>query len=268
MNNTLDKVIVVKLGGATLGSHDTTLEDVVYLQKQGKPLVLVHGGGKVITEWLAKQGVPTEFVRGERVTDKATLEVVISVLAGLVNKEMVAAINSLGGQAVGISGVDGALIQGRIKDTELGYVGTVVKVNTSPLEVLLQSGYIPVVAPVSFHSSDKPDETMRVLNINADTVAGEIAAAIGAERLIFLTDVVGICDQAGKLMPQLSPGEAEALVASGVASGGMIPKIKACLRALSNTSTTCVIDGRQPHALLSEIEGHRSGTTIQVVHQG
>jgi acetylglutamate kinase len=259
----LDKVIVVKLGGATLGSHDTTIEDIVELQQQGKSLVVVHGGAKVVTQWLSKLGISTRFVQGERVTDEATLEMVTAVLGGLVNKEIVAAINSLGGQAVGISGVDGALIQGRIKDKELGYMGTVVKVNVNPLKVLLQSGYIPVVAPISLHSFDKPDKAPQLLNINGDPVAGEIAAAIGAERLIFLTDVVGICDNSGKLLPQLSPGEAEALVASGVASGGMIPKIKACLRALSGTSTTHIIDGRQPHALLREIEEGSGGTIIQ-----
>ncbi|MDH5696007.1 MAG: acetylglutamate kinase [Dehalococcoidia bacterium] len=259
----MDKVIVVKLGGATLGSHDTAIEDIVYLQQQGKSLVIVHGGGKVITDWLEKQGISTRFVHGERVTDEATLEVVISVLAGLVNKQIVAAINSLGGRAVGISGVDGGFIQGRIKDEALGFIGTVVKVNLAPLKALLQSGYIPVVAPVSLHSTDKPNKAPSVLNINADAVAGEVAAAIAAERLIFLTDVVGVCDQSGNLLPHLSPGEAEALVASGVASGGMIPKIKACLRALSSTSTTSIIDGRQQHALLKEIEGHGGGTTIE-----
>ena len=261
----LDKVIVVKIGGATLGSEDTTIEDLIYLQQQGKSLVVVHGGGKLITEWLTKQEITARFVQGERVTDEATLEVAISVLAGLVNKEIVAAINRRGGQAVGISGVDGAFIEAKIKNIELGYVGTIVKVNIFPLKVLLQSGYIPVVAPVGLCSSDKPDEATQVLNINADTVAGEIAAAIGAEKLIFLTDVAGICDRSGKLLPQLSPSQAEALMASGVASGGMIPKIKACLRALPNTSTTSIIDGRSPHTLLREIEGHGSGTTIQVV---
>jgi acetylglutamate kinase len=260
----MGKVIVVKLGGATLGSHDTAIEDIVKLQRQGKSLVVVHGGGKVITDWLEKQGISTRFVHGERVTDEAALKVVISVLAGLVNKEIVAAISSLGGKAIGISGVDGAFIQGRIKDKELGYIGEVVKVNLAPLETLLKDGYIPVVAPVSLRAAEKLDKAPRVLNINADAVAGEIAAAIGAERLIFLTDVVGVCDQSGNLLPNLSPHEAEALMASGVASGGMIPKIKACLRALAGTSIACIIiDGRQPHALLNEIEGHGSGTTIQ-----
>jgi acetylglutamate kinase len=259
----MSKVIVVKLGGATLDSHDTAIEDIVKLQRQGKSLVVVHGGGKVITDWLEKQGISTRFVHGERVTDEAALKVVISVLAGLVNKEIVAAISSLGGKAIGISGVDGAFIQGRIKDKELGYIGEVVKVNPAPLETLLKDGYIPVVAPVSLRAAEKLDKAPRVLNINADAVAGEIAAAIGAERLIFLTDVVGVCDQSGNLLPNLSPHEAEALMASGVASGGMIPKIKACLRALAGTSTACIIiDGRQPHALLNEIEGHGSGTTI------
>ena len=263
----MDKVIVVKLGGATLGSHDTTIEDIVKLQQQGKSLVVVHGGGKLITDWLARLGISSQFVQGERVTDKATLEVVISVLAGLVNKQIVATINDLGGQAVGISGVDGAFIQARIKNTELGYVGVVEKVNLAPLEALLQSGYVPVVAPLGLYSSDQPDETRGIVNINGDTVAGEIAAAIGAERLIFLTDVVGIGDRSGRLLSQLSPEEAEALVASGVASQGMIPKIKACLIALSNTSITRIIDGRQPHALLREIEGGGGGTTIQATSQ-
>lgn len=256
---------MVKVGGATLGNHDTTIEDIVELQRQGRLLVVVHGGAKVVTEWLSRQRIPTRFIDGERVTDKAALEMVTAVLAGLVNKEIVAAINSLGGRAIGISGVDGTLIQGRIKNKETGYMGTVVKVNTTPLEALLQSGYIPIVAPVSLRSFDKPDGAPQLLNINGDPVAGEIAVAIGAERLIFLTDVGGIYDQQGKLLSRLSSSEAEGLISSGIASGGMMPKIKACLRALSTTPTTCIIDGRQPHALLREIEEGNGGTTIRAV---
>ena len=258
----MDKVIVVKIGGAVFDSRDTTVEDIVYLQKQGKSLVVVHGGGNLVNEWLSRQGISAQFVNGERVTDKATLEMATAVLAGLVNKEIVAAINSSGGQAIGISGVDGALIQGKIKDKKLGYVGMVMKVNTAPLEALLQAGYVPVVSPLGLHSFDRPDDATQILNINADIVAGEVAAAIGAERLIFLTDVVGICDQSGRLLSQLSSGEAEPLIVSGIASGGMIPKIKACVRALSSTSCVRIIDGRQPHALLGEIEGQGGGTTI------
>jgi len=258
----LDKVTVVKIGGSTFGSHDTTIEDIVSLQQQGKLLVIVHGGANLVTEWLSKQGIPTRFVHGERVTDRATLDMVTAVLAGLANKEIVAAINNLGGRAAGISGVDGALIQGRIKDAEMGYMGEVVKVDTTLLETLLEAGYIPVISPVSLHSFDRPDGAPEILNVNGDPVAGEIAAAIGAEKLIFLTDVAGIRDQSGKLLPMLSPAEAEALLASGVASGGMVPKIRACLRALTTTLTACIIDGKQPHALLREMEGHGGGTRI------
>lgn len=260
----MDNVVVVKLGGATLGSHDTAIEDIVSLQRQGKSVVVVHGGGKVITEWLARQGISSRFIQGERVTDRATLEVVISVLAGLVNKEIVAAISGLDGRAAGISGVDGALIEGRIEDEEKGYVGKITKVNTALLEALLGSAFIPVVAPVGLNSADRAADTPATLNFNADFVAGEIAAATAAERLIFLTDVAGICDQSGRLLSQLSPAEAGTLLASGVASGGMIPKIKACLRALSSAATACIIDGRQPHALLKEVEGGGGGTTIRV----
>ena len=238
------------------------MEDLVELQRQGQSVVVVHGGGKVITDWLAKQGVSSRFVQGERVTDQPTLEVVIAVLAGLVNKELVADINNLGGRAVGISGIDGAIVEGQIADKEKGYVGAVTRVNTALLETLLQSAFLPIVAPVGLNTADRPADTPLALNFNADIVAGEIAVAIGAVRLIFLTDVAGILDQSGKLLPRLSPGEAEALLASGVASGGMIPKIRACLRALSNTATTCIIDGRQPHALLKEIREGGNGTTI------
>jgi acetylglutamate kinase len=259
----VDKVVVVKIGGSTLGSHDTTIEDIVELQRQGKPLVVVHGGGKLITDWLTKQGVTSHFVQGERVTDQPTLEVVTAVLAGLVNKDIVATINSRGGRAVGISGVDGALIEGKIGDKEKGYVGVVVKVNTGILESLMAAGFVPIIAPVGLNAYDRPTDAPPTLNFNADVVAGEIAAAISAERLIFLTDVAGILDQSGKLLPRLSPHEAEALMASGVASGGMIPKIRACLRALSAAATTCIIDGRQPHALLQAIQKRSGGTVIR-----
>jgi len=258
----VNKVIVVKIGGATLGNHDTAIEDIVTLQQQGKQLLVVHGGGKLITEWLQKQGVPSRFIRGERVTDQATLEVVTAVLAGLVNKDIAAAINGLDGKAAGISGVDGVIIAGSIKDPEKGYVGTVEKVNTALLETLLKGGFIPVVAPLGINLAGKAGQAPRWLNFNADFVAGEIAAAIGAEKLVFLTDVDGIRNQAGKRLPRLSPEEAEALVASGVASGGMLPKVRACLHALPHTATTCIIDGRQPHNLLKEIKEGGTGTTI------
>jgi acetylglutamate kinase len=258
----MENVIVVKIGGSTFGSGDTTPEDVASLQRQGRPMVIVHGGGDLVTEWLKRQGVSTRFVRGERVTDAPTLEVVTAVLAGLANKEIVAAINCRGGRAIGISGVDGALIQSRMKDKELGYVGAVVKMEPAPLEALLAAGFVPVVSPLALHSYDRLEDAPRIVNMNGDAVAGEIAAAIGAGRLIFLTDVAGVCDKEGELITRLSAYEAEALVTSGVASGGMIPKINACLRALSRTAITRIIDGRQPHALIRELEDKAGGTTI------
>lgn len=254
------KITVVKIGGSTLGSHDTTIEDIVALQEQGKQLVVVHGGGKLITEWLAKQGIATRTVRGERVTDAATLDVVTAVLAGLVNKQLVADINRRGGNAVGISGVDACVVRSRIKDRELGYVGEVVAVDTAFLNVLLKTGYVPVLATVSFNTDGTGPG---LLNVNADAVAGDVAAAIGAEKLVFLTDVPGILDKQGKLLTELSPEAARELVASGIAIGGMIPKINACLRALSGAGNTCIIDGREPHALLREMQGGNIGTRIR-----
>jgi acetylglutamate kinase len=259
----LSKVTVIKIGGATLGSHDTVIADAVRLQKQGESLVIVHGGAKVVTEWLKRQGTPTRFIHGERVTDQAALEMVTAVLGGLVNKDIAASINGRGGQAVGITGIDGALLQGEVRDKEMGYVARIVKVETALLEVLLAAGFIPVVAPLSMHSFNRPDGAPLMLNVNGDTVAGEIAAATKAKKLIFLTDVTGIHDQSGELITELSPAEAEALIASGAISGGMIPKIRACLRALPHASVARIIDGRKPHALLREIEGGGVGTTIK-----
>ena len=259
------RIVVVKIGGSTLGGHDTTIEDLVELQKQGRSLVVVHGGGKVSTEWLARLGIPTGFVSGLRVTDAETLKVVVAALAGLVNKELVVAIQALGGKAVGLSGCDGNLLLASIRSPELGYVGEIVAVDPSPLKLLLKAGYMPVVAPVSFGSVEG---RVMLLNVNGDTAAGEIAATLAAERLIFLTDVDGIRDSAGQVTRRLNLAEAKDMIASGVASGGMIPKIEASLRALATTQIVRIIDGRVAHALRDDITGKArqiiksGGTTI------
>ncbi len=255
---------VVKIGGATHGNHDLIAEDIVALQRGGQRLVVVHGGGKRVTEWLDRQGVETRFVRGERVTDGPTLDVATAVLAGLINKELVAAINCRGGRAVGISGVDGALAQSRLRNDDMGFVGEVVTVDPTVLTALLEAGFMPVVSPVSLHAIDRADGTPGILNVNGDPLAGEIAAALNAEKLVFLTDVAGISDQTGQVVSHLSPEEAKALVAAGVASGGMIPKIDACLRALISGGAACIVDGRTAHALLDAMDDQPSGTTIQV----
>jgi acetylglutamate kinase len=258
----MERAIVVKLGGSTLGSHDTTLEDLVTLQQRGRRLVVIHGGGNVVSEWLRRLDIPFTFVRGTRVTDAKTLEVVVAILAGLVNKELVASVEALGGRAVGLTGIDGALFEAEIKNAEMGYVGEIVKVNLTSLEALLEAGFIPVIAPLGLQAPPRMRENKFMLNLNGDTVAGEIAAALAAEKLIFLTDVAGIRDSSGQLLQRLSPEEAKALVTTGVASGGMIPKVEACLRALTAVPVTRIIDGRLPHALLREIEGKGDGTTI------
>lgn len=258
----MSRPIVVKVGGSTFGKHDPVLEEIVALQKRGLSLVVIHGGGNLVTDWLKRQGIPTSFVRGERVTDKPALEMVTAVLCGLVNKQIVGDINTLGGRAVGISGVDGAMVQSRISNPELGYVGAVQKVDTAVLVALLSAGFIPVVSPISYYAIDRPAGAPPMLNINGDPLAGEIAAALKAERLIFLTDVPGIKDQDGKLLTKLDRAQAQALLASGVASGGMIPKLNGCLRALETGTRSCIVDGRQAGALSAAIEGKSEGTVI------
>ena len=258
----LKKPIVIKIGGSTLGSQDTTMEDLVALQREGMSVVVVHGGGQAISEWQSRMGITTNFVNGLRITDAKSLEVVTAVLAGLVNKGLVAAIQSLGGKAIGVSGVDGGLIQAQVKTPELGYVGEVVKINTTPLKTILAAGYIPVVAPVSLGSSEKGAKGIRLLNVNADTVAGEIAVALRAERLIFLTDVPGLYNSSGELISYLTSTKAKELVDSGVASKGMMVKVEACLKALTVVPLTRIIDGRIPHILLSAVEGEVEGTTL------
>jgi len=189
---------------------------------------------------------------------------VVAALGGLVNKELVVAIQALGGKAVGLSGCDGNLLRASIKSPELGYVGEIVAVDPTSLKLLLDAGYMPVVAPVSFGSVEG---TVMLLNVNGDTAAGEIAAALAAEKLIFLTDVDGIHDDSGQVIPTLNLAEAKDMLASDIASGGMIPKIEASLRALTTTKLVRIIDGRASHALLQDIAGKARqtksrGTTI------
>jgi acetylglutamate kinase len=251
--------IVVKIGGSTFGKHDTTLEDLAELQEQGLSIVVVHGGAQTASDWLSRLGIPTRFVGGLRVTDAESLKVVTAVYSGLVNKELVVGIQALGGKAVGLSGSDGDLLQATIKNTELGYVGEIVKVDPAPLSLLLEKGYMPVVAPIS---AGVVDDKMTLLNVNGDTAAGEIAAALTAEKLVFLTDVDGVHDNSGKVILRLTVPEAKNLLESGIASGGMIPKIEACLKALTTVAITRIVDGRVPHALVREVNTEIGGTSI------
>ena len=253
------KPIVVKIGGSTLGNHDTTLEDLVKLQKEGVPIVVVHGGAQMVSDWLSRLGISTSFINGLRVTDAETLRVVAAVLGGLVNKELVMAIQALKGKTVGLSGADGNLLQAKIKSPELGYTGEILVVDSTPLRILLGKGYMPVVAPISCGIIDNK---ATLLNVNGDAAAGEIAAALSAEKVIFLTDVDGIHDYSDKTLPRLSAIEAERMLNRGMVSGGMIPKIEACLKALTTVPVARIIDGRVPRALFNEMKNGIGGTTI------
>ena len=257
-----DRPVVVKIGGSTLGSHDTTLDDLVALQREGVKLIVVHGGGSTISQWMERQGAMPRFVRGLRVTNAQSLEIVTAVLTGLINKQLVASVIALGGKALGLSGVDGGLLEARVADQELGYVGEVTKVNPQPLLQALEGGYIPLVAPVGLHQVDGSPYSGSLLNINGDTAAGELACAMSVEKLIFLTDVDGIMDGSGRLIQRLGVRSANLLLRSGVVKRGMIPKLEACLKALERVPVTEIVDGRKPGALMSCVRGVATGTQI------
>lgn len=254
--------IVVKIGGSTLGSHDTSIKDLVRLQEEGREVVVVHGGGNVISQWMQRQGLAPRFVRGLRVTDAPSLEIVVAVLTGLVNKELVSLMQEFGGRSVGLSGIDGCMVEAKIGDPDLGFVGEVTNVNSELIRAVLNSGYIPIIAPLGVHVRDGSENAGSPLNINGDTVAGELAYALEAEQLIFLTDVTGVMDGGGRVIRRLDRRRANILFNSGVIQGGMIPKLAACLRALERSPVANIIDGRQPNALLDCVRGDSSGTTI------
>ncbi len=253
------KRIVIKYGGSAMTDRRLKrdfAEDIALISFIGMKPIIVHGGGPQIGELLKKIGKESRFVKGLRVTDPETMDVVEMVLVAKVNKDVVSLINSYGGKAVGISGRDGGLIRAKKAkparlagiDEDLGLVGDVEKINPEVIASLEDSGFIPVIAPVGAGPDEKP------FNINADTAAGALSAALGAEKFILLTDVPGVLGKDEKLISSLSEEKAEELVRTGVASGGMIPKIKCCLSALrGGVPKAHVIDGRVPHALLLEM---------------
>jgi acetylglutamate kinase len=249
------RIIVVKYGGAAMKDSslkDKVMRDVVFLSCVGLRPVLVHGGGPEINSWLDKLGIEPQFKNGLRVTDAATMDVVEMVLVGRVNKEIVALINQAGGAAVGLCGKDGNLIKARPQGDEgIGFVGEVTATNVQLIEALVRDGYIPVISSVA------ADDRGQAYNINADTVAGEIAAALGAEKLILMTDTAGILrdyKDASTLIPKVDIQEARGLIQEGVVSGGMIPKVNCCVRSLAQgVKAAHIIDGRIPHSLLLEV---------------
>ncbi|BDA75354.1 acetylglutamate kinase [Rivularia sp. IAM M-261] len=249
------RTVVVKYGGAAMKDSelkDTVIRDIVFLSCVGLRPIVVHGGGPEINSWLDKLGIEAQFKNGLRVTDAPTMDVVEMVLVGRVNKEIVALINQAGGKAVGLCGKDGNLIKARPQGQEgIGFVGDVSGIDVTILNTLVENGYIPVVSSVA------ADETGQSYNINADTVAGEIAAALNAEKLILLTDTRGILENykdPSTLIPKLDIQEARDLIGTGVVAGGMIPKVNCCVRSLAQgVKAAHILDGRIPHSLLLEI---------------
>ena len=256
-------VVVVKFGGNAMGDEDAMAEfarDVVLMRQVGVNPVVVHGGGPMINEMLTKLGIKSEFVRGKRVTDKATVDVVEMVLCGLVNKRIVQAIMDAGGRAVGMSGKDDDLMVCVADDPELGFVGKPVEMNVQVLRDLYKAGIIPVVAPVATGMAD--NETF---NVNGDTAAGAIAGALKADRLLLLTDVSGVKNAAGEVVTQMTPEEVRKMMADGVISGGMIPKTETALAALdAGVRAVVILDGRIPNACLLELfTDHGAGSLIR-----
>lgn len=249
-----NKIVVVKYGGNAMVNEQLkqqVMEDMVLLHLVGIKVVLVHGGGPEISQVMECVGKTPQFVDGLRVTDKETVDIVQMVLAGKVNKSLVSLMQTKGGRAMGISGMDGGLIQAKMKDPALGYVGSITGVNIQPVKDLLEKGYIPVISTLG---CDKDGNTY---NINGDTAAAYIAGALEAERLIMMTDIAGVLrdkDDPGTLIPQLSIDEAVELFRSGVISGGMIPKVDCCIDAINRgVKKAIIMDGRVPHSILMEI---------------
>ena len=248
------KIIVIKYGGNAMINEQLkqqVMEDIVLLWLIGVKVVLVHGGGPEINDLMDKLGKKPQFVDGLRVTDKETVDIVQMVLAGKVNKTLVNLLEKKGGNAMGISGMDGRLIEAEIKDERLGYVGKIKKVNISPVIDLLEKGYIPVVSTIGC------DKQGNAYNINGDTAAAFIAGALGAQRLIMMTDTDGILrdkDDSSTIIPQITISEIKQLKADGTISGGMIPKVDCCVEAIhKGVKNVVIMDGRVPHSILMEL---------------
>ena len=248
------KTVVVKYGGNAMINEQLkqqVMEDIVLLWLIGVKVVLVHGGGPEINDLMSRLGKKAEFVNGLRVTDRETVDIVQMVLAGKVNKTLVNLLEMKGGNAVGLSGMDGRLIQCSMKDERLGYVGKIEKIHIEPVTDLLEKGYIPVISTVG---CDKQGNTY---NINGDTAAAHIAGALNAERLIMMTDIAGLLkdkDDPSTLSPAVTVSEAKQLQAEGVISGGMIPKVECCIDAIgAGVKHVVIMDGRVPHSILMEL---------------
>ncbi len=249
--------VVIKIGGSTLDDARPALIEIANLWRAGWQPIVVHGGGPAINAMLERLGVVPRFINGRRVTDAATLEVVRAVLVGQINSELVRLLDGYNCAAVGLSGLDGQLVRARRAAADLGLVGLIQAVYPALIRTISRAGFVPVIAPLGLGPDDE------VLNINADDVATAVATALGATALIFLSNVPGVKDDAGALIPRLTRARAEALIATGVINGGMVPKIEGCLHALAHVESVHIVDGAMPHGICRSLMGRdHPGTCI------
>ena len=258
MSGETSGITVVKIGGSTLGTEDTSLEDVVALAEEGHRPLVVHGGGARISSWFDRMGIEAVFLDGLRATNEDALDVVVGVLRGVVNARLVARIVARGGRAVGVSGIDGGAIRAERYDERLGFVGRITEVDASFYTSLIDAGVIPVVAPIGLEPPSQP------LNINADTVAGELARAVNADRLLFMTDVDGLLNGDGELIDSVDANGVADFRDAGVLTGGMIPKVEACLRAAEAGTEAFIANGTVPGTVRQLFTDQPLGTHVSV----
>ncbi len=256
----MSDLLVLKIGGSVAGEDAAALDTIASLDDAGHSLVVVHGGGPLVSEWAERLGRETRFVRGLRVTDEPMRDVALAVLGGLANARIVAALTARGVPAVGLSGIDGGMLRSIREDPELGLVGRITKVDSALLEELVDAGRVPVVAPAAFE--ERTEGEIEVLNVNADSAAGAIAASVGARLLVFITDVPGVRGKDGRVIGALDRDKAKALVDDGTIEGGMLPKVEACLVAAGAGCRAAIVDARSADAIERLLAGERVGTVF------
>ena len=251
---------VIKIGGSTINDWDKNLAQLNQILNMGQSIIIVHGGGKTVSEWGSKLGIRPEFVKGLRRTDKDTLEVAISILSGLVNSKLVSYLNSRKINAVGVSGLSGNMIKANVSNQELGLVGEIKTIDTDLIQNLINNNFVPVISPLGINQNpNNIDES--ILNINADFVASEIAKTLRANKLIYQTDVDGIKDEKGRVIPKMTLDQAKNLIYSGIVVGGMVPKLQSCIDSMQGVDHSHIINGNG-NTLIDIFKGKRVGTEI------
>ena len=258
----MKKINVIKIGGSTIKEWDKSLNQIKKIVDLGESILLVHGGGKTVSEWSSKLGIRPEFVKGLRKTDPQTLEVACAILSGLVNSKLVSKLENIGVKSAGISGVSGKLLEAKPKSKDLGLVGDIEKINQDILSSLVKSNFIPVISPLGYNNVTNNIDSEGILNINADSVASKIAIETKAKKVIYQTDVDGVIDQNGRVIPMMTLRQSKELLNSGIITGGMIPKLQACIDALDSGVDHGHIINANDDSLINLFNGNKIGTHI------